>query len=224
MELYTYDHCPYCVKARMVFGIKNVPFENVILQNDDEKTPVSMIGVKQVPILKTNNGRFLPESMDIVNYVDNRFGRKEIDDNLKNEELNVWLEETKDYLYRLCMPRWIKADFEEFRTFGAKHYFTKKKEHMIGSFEANLADSAIYIEKANKHLEKLEIILKKANEAKPKPNLYVNTGLSNDDFHLFAVLRSLSIVAGLNYPETVNNYRRDMSALSNVNLNDDIAI
>ncbi|HCS3144438.1 TPA: glutaredoxin, partial [Shigella flexneri] len=25
MKLYIYDHCPYCLKARMIFGLKNIP-------------------------------------------------------------------------------------------------------------------------------------------------------------------------------------------------------
>ncbi|POU69340.1 glutaredoxin, partial [Pantoea sp. PSNIH4] len=27
MKLYIYDHCPFCVKARMIFGLKNLPVE-----------------------------------------------------------------------------------------------------------------------------------------------------------------------------------------------------
>ena len=25
MKLYVYDHCPFCVRARMIFGLKNLP-------------------------------------------------------------------------------------------------------------------------------------------------------------------------------------------------------
>ncbi|SUG28943.1 glutaredoxin [Salmonella enterica subsp. arizonae] len=39
MKLYIYDHCPFCVKARMIFGLKNIPVELNVLQNDDEATP-----------------------------------------------------------------------------------------------------------------------------------------------------------------------------------------
>ena len=27
MNLYVYDHCPFCVRARMIFGLKNLPVE-----------------------------------------------------------------------------------------------------------------------------------------------------------------------------------------------------
>lgn len=27
MKLHIYEHCPFCVRARMIFGIKKIPFE-----------------------------------------------------------------------------------------------------------------------------------------------------------------------------------------------------
>lgn len=27
MKLYVYDHCPFCAKARMIFGLKSLPLE-----------------------------------------------------------------------------------------------------------------------------------------------------------------------------------------------------
>jgi glutaredoxin 2 len=44
VKLYIYDHCPFCVKARMIFGLKNIPVELNVLLNDDEATPTRMIG------------------------------------------------------------------------------------------------------------------------------------------------------------------------------------
>lgn len=52
MKLYIYDHCPYCLKARMIFGLKNIPVELHVLLNDDAETPTRMVGQKQVPILQ----------------------------------------------------------------------------------------------------------------------------------------------------------------------------
>ena len=31
MKLYVYDHCPFCVRARMIFGLKNLPVELVVI-------------------------------------------------------------------------------------------------------------------------------------------------------------------------------------------------
>ena len=52
MKLYIYDHCPFCVRARMIFGLRQIPVELIHLANDDEATPIGLIGAKQVPILQ----------------------------------------------------------------------------------------------------------------------------------------------------------------------------
>lgn len=57
MKLYIYDHCPFCVRARMIFGLRDVAVEEVVLANDDEATPIGMIGSKQVPILQKKTVR-----------------------------------------------------------------------------------------------------------------------------------------------------------------------
>ena len=46
MKLYIYDHCPFCVRCRMIFGLRDVAVEEVVLANDDETTPIGMIGSK----------------------------------------------------------------------------------------------------------------------------------------------------------------------------------
>ena len=75
MKLYIYDHCPFCVRARMIFGLRGMPVEGVILQNNDEETPIKMIGAKQVPILQKDGGSFMGESLDIVRYIDEMAGK-----------------------------------------------------------------------------------------------------------------------------------------------------
>jgi len=80
MKLYIYDHCPFCVRARMIFGLRDVAVEEGVLANDDEAMPIGMIGSKQVPILQKEDGSFMGESLDIVRYIDQ--GR------LKEEFLN----------------------------------------------------------------------------------------------------------------------------------------
>ena len=64
MKLYIYDHCPFCVRARMAAGLFGADVEEVVLANDDEATPIGMIGAKQVPILQKEDGSFMGESLD----------------------------------------------------------------------------------------------------------------------------------------------------------------
>ena len=67
MKLYIYDHCPFCSRARMIFGLRQMAVEEIVLLNNDEATPIALIGAKQVPILQKADGSHMGESLDIVN-------------------------------------------------------------------------------------------------------------------------------------------------------------
>ena len=213
MKLYVYDHCPFCVKARTIFGFKNTAFDLVILLNDDEATPTRMIGKKMAPILE-DGGRYLAESMDIVAYVDGLSGDKILAGPL-NPALAQWNSDATGPLYSLALPRWAAADLEEFSTPSARDYFTRNKERMIGSFEGHMAASSDYIASLNRHLLDLEPLIQSSDA--------VNGELSEDDVHLFATLRSMSIVRGIQYPPAVEAYRQRMAERSGIDLHDSIA-
>jgi glutaredoxin 2 len=214
MKLYVYDHCPFCVKARTIFGFKNIAFDLVVLLNDDEATPTRMIGKKMAPILE-HEGRYLAESMDIVGYIDGLSGDRILSDPL-NPAVAQWNADASGPLFSLALPRWAAADLEEFSTPAARAYFTGNKERMIGNFEKHMAASPDYIATLNRHLLALEPLIQ-SSEA-------VNGELSEDDVHLFANLRSLSIVRGIEYPAGVDAYRRRMAERSGVDLHDSIAV
>ena len=214
MKLFVYDHCPFCVKARAIFGLKDMPFNLAILLNDDEATPVSMIGKKMAPILK-HEGSFIAESMDIVAHVDGLSGAKVLS-GPRNPAVAQWLSDVSEPLFRLALPRWASADLEEFSTPEARAYFTRKKEAMIGSFKDHLAASIDYIATLNAFLLVLEPLVQSPDA--------VNGVLSEDDIHLFASLRSLSIVRGIIYPPTVEAYRLRMAERTGIDLHDGIAV
>lgn len=214
MKLFVYDHCPFCVKARMIFGLKQTAFELVILLNDDEATPIHMIGKKMAPILQDGD-RYLAESMDIVAYVDSLSGAR-ILSGPSNPLIAQWNSDVSGPLFSLALPRWAAANLDEFSTPAARAYFTRNKERMIGSFKEHMAASPGYIATLNSHLLALESLIQSPDA--------VNGELCEDDIHLFATLRSLSIVQGITYPPAVEAYRVRMSELSNVELHDSIAI
>lgn len=216
MKLYIYDHCPYCVKARMIFGFKKIPFKLICLLNDDEKTPISMIGVKMVPILETKKSHFMPESLDIVSYIDEQNGQPVV---LWKEDkkLLAWINKNSELCYELAMPRWVQAPLKEFKTKGARDYFQKKKESYIGPFKNCLDNTKALIEEMQKELTILEAFFKKKQS-------FFESSLSVNDFHLFAFLRSLSIVKGLPFPEKVNHYCEKISKTTNIPLHQSIAI
>ncbi|HEI8864735.1 glutaredoxin 2 [Serratia sp. AKBS12] len=209
MKLFIYDHCPFCVKARMIFGLKNQPVRLITLLNDDELTPTNMIGKKMAPILQKDDGSYLPESMDIVHYVDRLDGQPLLTGKT-NPAIGDWLQQVGEYSAELLLPRFAQADFEEFATDSAREYFTQKKQAAIGDFSTHLANSADLIGRLEHDLQTLSPLIV-APDA-------VNGQLSEDDIQLFPLLRSLSIVAGVSLPDNVEAYRNRMADLSEVAL------
>ncbi|MCA1923817.1 glutaredoxin 2 [Buttiauxella noackiae] len=209
MKLYIYDHCPFCLKARMIFGLKNIPVELVVLLNDDEATPTKMIGKKMAPILQKDDSRYLPESMDIVHYVDKLDGEPLLT-GAANAAISDWLRHVNSYVQHLLLPRIAKAPFDEFATPAARAYFTQKKEAMIGSFADHLTHSPGLTKKISDDLRKLDKLIVQPNA--------VNGELSDDDIHLFPLLRNLTLVAGIEWPSRVAAYRDNMAKQTQINL------
>ena len=214
LTLYHYDHCPYCVKARMIFGLKKIPFQLKALPYDDEATPKSFIGAKMLPILKIEK-KYMPESLDIVRYIDENFQTPRVDWK-EDAQLSEWINKCGSNPYFLAMPRWVKAPLEEFNTPASKEYFQRKKENHIGPFSEALSNTENLIKEMEECLKELEEIF--SNKSK-----YWAPRLSVNDFHLFAYLRMLSIVKGLSFPEKVSAYMKNLSEESGVPLHYSIA-
>ena len=209
MKLYIYDHCPYCLKARMIFGLKNIPVELHVLLNDDAETPTRMVGQKQVPILQKDDSRYMPESMDIVHYVDKLDG-KPLLTGKRSPTIEEWLRKVNGYANKLLLPRFAKSAFDEFSTPAARKYFVDKKEASAGNFADLLAHSDGLIKNISDDLRALDKLIVKPNA--------VNGELSEDDIQLFPLLRNLTLVAGINWPSRVADYRDNMAKQTQINL------
>ncbi len=178
MKLYIYDHCPYCLKARMIFGLKNIPVELHVLLNDDAETPTRMVGQKQVPILQKDDSRYMPESMDIVHYVDKLDG-KPLLTGKRSPAIEEWLRKVNGYANKLLLPRFAKSAFDEFSTPAARKYFVDKKEASAGNFADLLAHSDGLIKNISDDLRALDKLIVKPNA--------VNGELSGNDSNLLIV-------------------------------------
>lgn len=215
MKLYVYDHCPFCVRSRMIFGLKDVECEIIVLPNDDEETPTRLIGKKMLPVLVTESNEAIDESLDIVKYIDENYGASVLtvaDD----PAIEAWMEEATKVIYPLAIPRWASADFEEFRQDAARKYFVSKKEAVFGPFPRLLEQTETMVTEINAKLEVLEVLLSQQEK---------ETGhFSLTDIRLFPLLRSLSIVKDIKWPLMVDAWRKEMAVKSQVNLSDDIAI
>ncbi len=193
----------------MIFGLKNIPVDLHVLLNDDEETPTRMIGQKMAPILQKDDSRYLPESMDIVHYVDKLDGKPLLTGE-QNPAIDTWLRKVNGYVNRLLIPRFAKSSFDEFATPEARAYFVKKKEASLGNFADHMAHSAGLIKNINDDLRALDKLIVQPNA--------VNGTLSDDDIHLFPLLRNLTLVAGVEYPSRVADYRDNMAKQTQINL------
>ena len=209
MKLYVYDHCPFCVRAGMIFGLKNLAFEKITLLNDDEATPVGLVGKKVVPILIKENGEAMPESLDIVKYVDETYGEKLLSEEVR-PEISEWMKKVGAYYNHLLLPRFVKLGLAEYATQSAVDYFVKKKTESIGDFAENLANSAQYLALLTPDLAELDKLIVNAEAA--------NGQLSLEDILLFPMLRNLTCVQGLQLPPNVADYVAKMAKLSKVEL------
>lgn len=215
MKLYVYDHCPFCVRSRMIFGLKDVACEIITLPNDDEETPTHLIGKKMLPVLVTESNEVIGESLDIVKYIDETFGSSVLTV-ADNPAIEAWMEEATKLIYPLAIPRWASSDFEEFRQDAARQYFINKKEAVFGPFTRLLEQTETMVSEINAKFEALELLFSQQDR---------DTGhFSLTDIRLFPLLRSLSIVKGIHWPLRVDAWRREMAVKSRVNLNDNIAV
>ena len=123
MKLYVYDHCPFCVRARMIFGFKKVPVDLVTILNDDVETPTKLIGQKIVPILVKENGEAMPESLDIVRYIDAHYGEKVLSEKVR-PQIEDWLKQVGSYHNHLVLPRFTRLGLPEYATQSAVNYFS----------------------------------------------------------------------------------------------------
>ena len=217
MKLYVYDHCPFCTRARMAAALRGVATELVYLPNDDEDTPIRLIGAKQLPILQKEDGSHMGESLDIVRY----FYRQDSSalDEAVRPEIQAWVDAFGDWGYRLIMPRDVQLGLPEFAAESSVAYFKGKKEAFLeASFEQLLQETPRYLAKAQEALHALNGLI--------APNAgYVNgTHLSMEDILVFPLLRNLSMVKGAAYPDNVAHYVRAMSQAATIPLFFDRAV
>lgn len=214
MKLYIYDHCPFCVRARMIFGLRGVAVQQIFLQNDDEATPIRMIGAKQLPILEKDDGTFMGESLDIVRHIDETAGKGRLNEAVR-PEIQAWLDKVGAYANKLIQPRDVLAGFPEFATPSAVAYFTERKQKLIGDFAENLEATGRYLAQLDADLVELETLIAAPVSAE---------AVGMEDILLFPLLRNLTVVRGLVLPPKTAAYVEAVSAMSGVPLLMDKAV
>ena len=208
MKLYIYDHCPFCVRARMIFGIQQIPVELITLANDDEATPIRLIGAKQVPILQKLDGSYMGESLDIVRHI-NAQAKRPISETIR-PSIQAWADKVGEYYNQLLFPRSIQLGLPEFATPAAVVYFILKKEASIGTGIAQM------LEKTPELLAQIHSDLQTLASQIHSDTLN-GSDLSMEDILIFPMLRNLTMVRGIQFPAVVQDYIANMAQRSQIN-------
>ncbi|EEP68822.1 glutaredoxin 2 [Kingella oralis] len=208
MKLYIYDHCPFCVRARMIFGIQQIPVELITLANDDEATPIRLIGAKQVPILQKLDGSYMGESLDIVRHI-NAQAKRPISETIR-PSIQAWADKVGEYYNQLLFPRSIQLGLPEFATPAAVVYFILKKEASIGTGIAQMLD------KTPELLAQIHSDLQTLASQIHSDTLN-GSDLSMEDILIFPMLRNLTMVRGIQFPAVVQDYIANMAQRSQIN-------
>ena len=201
----------------MAAALRGVATELVYLPNDDEDTPIRLIGAKQLPILQKEDGSHMGESLDIVRY----FYRQDSSalDEAVRPEIQAWVDAFADWGNRLIMPRDVQLDLPEFAAESSVAYFKGKKEAWLeASFEQLLQETPRYLAQAQEALHALNDLIA------PNASYANGTHLSMEDILVFPLLRNLSMVKGAAYPDNVAHYVRAMSQAAKIPLFFDRAV
>lgn len=212
MRLHIYDHCPFCARARMIFGLRDVPVETQTLLFDDAETPTQLVGEKTVPILEFDDGGTLTDVQQIVRGIDSEAEGVKVMDGPQNPDIERWVNAASDTIFKLFAPRVVEAPLGELATPEAASQFRAKMTDMAGDLEALREQTPALMNDLERWFTELEPLIQ-SPEA-------VNQVLSLDDITLYPVLRHLSLVEGVKYPEKVDAYRLAMAKLSRVPLHD----
>ncbi|EOG5373534.1 glutaredoxin 2 [Cronobacter turicensis] len=189
MKLHIYEHCPFCVRALMIVGLKKLPVEISVIMEGDAETPTRMVGRKVVPILEKDDGTYMPESMDIVRYVDG-LAPPRVTDAPVDE----------------AIPRFTEGDFAELATTEARRAYTAREERAFGDLAALRAQTPALLAQVNAQLNALE------------PLVAGRRAIDTTDFILFPLLRSLTIVKGAAFGPQVSAYIERVSTQTQVAL------
>ncbi len=193
-KLYHYVHCPFCVRVRMGFSLLGKDYESIVVAYDDEKTPLSLTGVKMLPIYKDEAGVAKNESLDILREVDAknvlRFEHLES----RTQEVDSLLDEIAGPVHNLAMPYWIwTPEFDS----QSRAYFQTKKEKKRGPFYRLVARKDEFVNALTPTFQKLT--------QKLSP-FYESSELTIVDLMIAAHLWGLYVVPEVQLPKEIHQY------------------
>lgn len=210
LKLYHYVHCPFCIRVRMGLGYLQLPYESVVVPYDDEKTPISLTGVKMLPIMEID-GQAMNESLDILAKIDqdNRLQVSKVTSDVHFQAFDQLLNQLAKNVHNLAMPYWIwTPEFNEV----SRTYFEKKKGAKRGPFKELVKKQDLFIQEILIDLERL------ADDLTP---FYKSAEFTLYDILLASHIWGLYVVPEFQFPEKVHRYLQRVKVLCHFNYHQD---
>jgi glutaredoxin 2 len=200
MRLYLFEHCSLCFRVRMAAALKRMHLQETVVLEDDSETMTSLVGKRAVPILVTDDGQPMLESMDMVRYID-RLGDPVLT-GAERPEIAAWAERVPPKAALLTWPRYPLLGLPEFATIAALDHYNLRKRKAIGDFVELRANTRRYIDDLLPDLAELDRLIESPRA--------VSGALSTDDIRVLPLLRSMATVKGLPLPRKVREYFETM--------------
>jgi len=235
-RLYGYDHSHYTVRCRMALGLKRMPYRMIWVAEDDEETPMQLVGKKITPIIEFPGESAFPESTDIINRVDGdaRFGPPLLKPKTERPEVDAWLKGLSKPMRNLGRPRYIRsAVLPEFRSSSARQRFVTTHplpDPVTGETLSKPDWAALPQERRDEvydhywadsgHQKRL---LNDALAEMPAGLIASDShlsghGLSWDDIVFFSRLRGITLIKDVKLPPALDAYLSKMSEMTDVPL------
>jgi len=216
--LHHYEHCPYCIRVRLVLGWKGIPYEQKVYGYGDSLGDpkkgkyfggIELTGRKQLPVLEYD-GKLMPESGDIISFLERLKGPGNIllPPLSGRRDLKNFFESEGKFkeVYRLLVrPSNIKMRHlkdwsrqEDIDYCKEKYENDKKSPFNFAAAEAEI-DTNIQI--MNELLEELDKIVYSSEALSEGP-----CTLSWDDIHYLPQLHCLTVVKDLKWPKKLKSY------------------
>jgi glutaredoxin 2 len=184
----------------MAAALKRMHLQETVVLEDDSETMTSLVGKRAVPILITDDGQPMLESMDMVRYID-RLGDAVLV-GAERPEIAAWAERVPPKTALLTWPRYPLLGLPEFATIAALDHYNLRKRKAIGDFVELRANTRRYIDDLLPDLEELDRLIESPRA--------VSGALSTDDIRVLPLLRSMATVKGLPLPRKVREYFETM--------------
>jgi glutaredoxin 2 len=200
MRLYLFEHCSVCFRVRMTAALKRLHLQETVVLDDDTETMVGLVGKRQVPILIRDDGQPMPESMEIVRYIDGR--GEPVLTGPQRDEIAAWACRFAKKAALLTWPRYPLLGLPEFATIAAHDHYVVRKRKAIGDLVELRAATRRYIDELAPELDALDGFIESPDA--------VNGTLSIDDVHVLPLLRSAAVVKDVRFPPKVRDYFETM--------------